>query len=187
MRIIEQSGARLVQLGDTKQTEAIEAGKPFAQLQQNGMQTARIKEIQRQKNQELKIAVQHAADGNPGKSLEHVNHVEELREPGQRHQAIVRDYMSLTPQERKEVLIVAGTNKDRKQINAMTRESLGLVGNGKELPTLNRVDTTQAERRYAPSYKKGMIVQPEKDYIRLACPEGSCTPLTRPCPEMCWW
>ncbi|QFG27718.1 conjugative relaxase (plasmid) [Pseudomonas umsongensis] len=172
MRIIEQSGARLVQLGDTKQTEAIEAGKPFAQLQQNGMQTARIKEIQRQKNQELKIAVQHAADGNPGKSLEHVNHVEELREPGQRHQAIVRDYMSLTPQERKEVLIVAGTNKDRKQINAMTRESLGLVGNGKELPTLNRVDTTQAERRYAPSYKKGMIVQPEKDYIRAGLSRG---------------
>lgn len=172
MRIIEQSGARLVQLGDTKQTEAIEAGKPFAQLQQNGMQTARIKEIQRQKNQELKIAVQHAADGNPGKSLEHVNHVEEFREPGQRHQAIVRDYMSLTPEERKEVLIVAGTNKDRKQINAMTRESLGLVGNGKELPTLNRVDTTQAERRYAPSYKKGMIVQPEKDYIRAGLSRG---------------
>lgn len=172
LRTIEQSGARLVMLGDTKQTEAIEAGKPFAQLQQHGMQTARIKEIQRQKNQELKIAVQHAADGNPGKSLEHVNHVEEFREPSQRHQAIVRDYMSLTPQERKEVLIVAGTNKDRKQINAMTRESLGLVGNGKELPTLNRVDTTQAERRYAPSYKKGMIVQPEKDYIRAGLSRG---------------
>ena len=44
MREIEQSGARLIQLGDTKQTEAIEAGKPFAQLQQNGMQTARIKD-----------------------------------------------------------------------------------------------------------------------------------------------
>lgn len=89
MRIIEQSGARLVQLGDTKQTEAIEAGKPFAQLQQNGMETARIKEIQRQKNQELKIAVQHAAEGNPGKSLAHVNHVEEFRDPALRHEAIV--------------------------------------------------------------------------------------------------
>lgn len=53
------------------------------------------------------------------------------------------------------MLIVAGTNKDRKQINTMTREALGLVGKGLELPTLNRVDTTQAERRYAPSYKKG--------------------------------
>ncbi|MBD4916659.1 AAA family ATPase, partial [Xanthomonas citri pv. citri] len=53
MRIVEKSGARMVLLGDTKQTEAIEAGKPFAQLQQDGMQTARISEIQRQKDHEL--------------------------------------------------------------------------------------------------------------------------------------
>lgn len=32
MRIVEKAGARMVLLGDTKQTEAIEAGKPFAQL-----------------------------------------------------------------------------------------------------------------------------------------------------------
>ncbi|EFF45612.1 TraI protein [Xanthomonas citri pv. aurantifolii str. ICPB 11122] len=38
MRVVEKAGARMVLLGDTKQTEAIEAGKPFAQLQQEGMQ-----------------------------------------------------------------------------------------------------------------------------------------------------
>ncbi|WP_162269080.1 AAA family ATPase [Xanthomonas citri] len=54
MRVVEKAGARMVLLGDTKQTEAIEAGKPFAQLQQDGMQTARISEIQRQKDHELK-------------------------------------------------------------------------------------------------------------------------------------
>jgi len=182
MREIEQSGARLIQLGDTKQTEAIEAGKPFAQLQQNGMQTAHIKEIQRQKDPELKLAVQHAAEGHPTKSLDHLKHVEELRTASERHQAIVRDYMSLTPDQRKEVLIVAGTNKDRKEINQMARQSLGLLGQGKEFETLNRVDSTDAERRYAPSYKQGMIIQPEKDYKRSGLARGELYVVDQPLP-----
>ncbi|CAH0273998.1 MobF family relaxase [Pseudomonas carnis] len=172
MRLVEKSGARLVQLGDTKQTEAIEAGKPFAQLQQNGMQTARIKEIQRQKDPELKLAVEHAADGNTPKSLQHIKHIEELRNPSDRHQAIVNDYMQLTPQERREVLIVAGTNKDRKEINTLARKALGLEGRGSKFDTLNRVDMTQAERRYAPTYQQGMVIQPEKDYKKAGLVRG---------------
>ncbi|KLB38043.1 AAA family ATPase, partial [Xanthomonas euvesicatoria] len=81
---------------DTKQTEAIEAGKPFAQLQQDGMQTARISEIQRQKDHELKTAVEHAAEGRVTPSLAHIKHVEELKEPIERHRAIVNDYIQLT-------------------------------------------------------------------------------------------
>lgn len=172
MRLVEKSGARLVQLGDTKQTEAIEAGKPFAQLQQNGMQTARIKEIQRQKDPELKRAVEHAADGNTPLSLQHIKHIEELRNPSERHQAIVNDYVRLTDQERKEVLIVAGTNKDRKEINTLARRALGLEGTGAKFDTLNRVDMTQAERRYAPTYRAGMLIQPEKDYKKAGLMRG---------------
>lgn len=172
MREVEQTGARLIQLGDTKQTEAIEAGKPFAQLQHNGMETARIKEIQRQKDPELKRAVQYAADGKPAQALQHLQHVEELRQASDRHQAIVRDYIALTPEQRKEVLIVAGTNKDRKEINQMARKALGLSGKGKEFETLNRVDSTEAERRYAPSYKQGMVIQPEKDYKAAGLTRG---------------
>lgn len=172
MRIVEQSGARLVQLGDTKQTEAIEAGKPFAQLQQAGMQTARIKEIQRQKDQELKRAVEYAAEGNTVKSVKHIAHVEEVRDAYQRHSSIINDYMAIPAQERDEALIVAGTNKDRKQINELARTALGLTGQGKQFTTLNRVDMTQAERRYAPSYGVGMVIQPEKDYVKAGLVRG---------------
>ncbi|MDY7536422.1 MobF family relaxase [Pseudomonas sp. Bout1] len=172
MRLVEKSGARLVQLGDTKQTEAIEAGKPFAQLQQAGMQTARIKEIQRQKDPELKRAVEYAADGNTVKSVQHIAHVEELRSAEARHKAIVTDYMKLTPPERVGALIVAGTNKDRKQINGMARKALGFEGHGHKYATLNRVDMTQAERRYAPSFQPGMIIQPEKDYEKAGLVRG---------------
>ncbi|WAW97639.1 conjugative relaxase (plasmid) [Xanthomonas citri pv. malvacearum] len=172
MRIVEKSGARMVLLGDTKQTEAIEAGKPFAQLQQDGMQTARISEIQRQKDHELKTAVEQAVEGRVTQSLAHIKHVEELKEPTERHRAIVNDYIQLTEPERRETLIVAGTNEARREINRMVRESLDLTGKGREFETLTRVDLTQAQRRFAPSYQPGMVIQPEKDYQKAGLTRG---------------
>ncbi|MGV7185052.1 MobF family relaxase [Xanthomonas axonopodis] len=172
MRIVEKAGARMVLLGDTKQTEAIEAGKPFAQLQQDGMQTARISEIQRQKDHELKTAVEQAAEGRVTQSLAHIKHVEELKEPTERHRAIVNDYIQLTEPERRETLIVAGTNEARREINRMVRESLDLTGKGREFETLTRVDLTQAQRRFAPSYQPGMVIQPEKDYQKAGLTRG---------------
>ncbi|XUP35011.1 MobF family relaxase [Xanthomonas axonopodis pv. vasculorum] len=172
MRIVEKAGARMILLGDTKQTEAIEAGKPFAQLQQDGMQTARISEIQRQKDHELKTAVEHAAEGRVTPSLAHIKYVEELKEPIERHRAIVNDYIQLTEPERRETLIVAGTNEARREINRMVRESLDLTGKGREFETLTRVDMTQAQRRFAPSYQPGMVIQPEKDYQKARLTRG---------------
>jgi conjugative relaxase-like TrwC/TraI family protein len=172
MRIVEKADARMVLLGDTKQTEAIEAGKPFAQLQQDGMQTARISDIQRQKDAELKAAVAHAAEGRVSQSLAHVRHVEELADPKARYQAIVSDYMKLPEQERRGTLIVAGTNEARRAINSLVRVALTLTGKGREFETLTRVDMTQAQRRFAPSYKPGMTVQPEKDYSKAGLMRG---------------
>lgn len=172
MRVVEKAGARMVLLGDTKQTEAIEAGKPFAQLQQEGMQTARISEIQRQKDHELKTAVEHAAEGRVTPSLAHIKYVEELKEPIERHRAIVNDYIQLTEPERRETLIVAGTNEARREINRMVRESLDLTGKGREFETLTRVDMTQAQRRFAPSYQPGMVIQPEKDDQKAGLTRG---------------
>ncbi|MFV8671537.1 MobF family relaxase [Ralstonia pseudosolanacearum] len=172
MRTVEKAGARMVMIGDTKQTEAIEAGKPFAQLQHDGMQTARISEIQRQKDHELKTAVEHAAEGRVTQSLAHLKHVEELKEPTERHRAIVNDYIGLTEADRRDTLIVAGTNEARREINRMVRESLELAGNGREFETLTRVDMTQAQRRFAPSYQPGMVIQPEKDYQKAGLTRG---------------
>ena len=172
MRVVEKANARMVLLGDTKQTEAIEAGKPFAQLQHDGMQTVRISEIQRQKDQELKTAVEHAAEGRVTDSLAHIKHIEELHEPTERHRTIVDEYMNLTEDERRETLIIAGTNKARREINGMLRESLKLTGKGREFETLTRVDMTQAQRRFAPSYQRGMVIQPERDYQKSSLTRG---------------
>src|SRR6202011_574355 len=45
-------------IGDTRQHQGVEAGRPFEQLQQAGMCTARLDEIVRQKDPALKSVVE---------------------------------------------------------------------------------------------------------------------------------
>ena len=49
---------RVVLVGDEKQLDAVDAGKPFAQLQRAGMRTAVMDEIMRQRDPALKEAVE---------------------------------------------------------------------------------------------------------------------------------
>ena len=172
MRVVEKAGARMVMLGDTKQTEAIEAGKPFAQLQEHGMHTARITEVQRQQNAELRLSVELAAQGKVVESLQHVGPVEAVADATRRHASIVGHYMLLAPEERDRAIIVAGTNGARREINTMVRQAMDLAGRGSEFDTLLRVDMTQAQRRYAPSYSPGTVIQPEMDYLKVGLQRG---------------
>lgn len=164
LAVAQQAGARVVLLGDTAQTYAIEAGKSFYQLQRAGMETARMTEIQRQRDPILRAAVELAAAGEPEKSLRLVSQVREIRDDSERRQAIADAYVSLSPAERDETLIVSGTNEARREINALVRQGLSLEGKGREYDLLVRRDTTQAERREAKYYRIGDMIQPERGY-----------------------
>lgn len=164
MKIIEAAGARAVFLGDTAQTKAIEAGKPFEQLLDAGMQSTEIRTIQRQKDPELLKAVELAAIGKAADSLAHVTHVREVKDSGDRYSQIVQTYASLTPAERAETLVITGTNHSRKAINEGIQSALGFKGTGMEYTLLDRLDTTQAERRHSKYYEQGAIIIPERDY-----------------------
>ena len=61
---------RVVLVGDEKQLDAVDAGKPFAQLQAAGMRTAVMDEILRQKDAGLKEAVRASLAGEIGKAFE---------------------------------------------------------------------------------------------------------------------
>ena len=54
---------RVLLVGDRRQHEAVEAGRPFAQLQDAGMVTVKLDEIVRQKDPELKQVVEQLARG----------------------------------------------------------------------------------------------------------------------------
>jgi ATP-dependent exoDNAse (exonuclease V) alpha subunit len=54
---------RVLLVGDTRQHEAVEAGRPYKQLQEAGMQTAKLDQILRQKDPMLKETVEQLARG----------------------------------------------------------------------------------------------------------------------------
>ena len=172
LKLAEKNNSKVILIGDTKQTKAIEAGKPFAQLQNSGMLTAKMNEIRRQNNQELKKAVEYASEKNTGKSLEHISHIKQIKNEQKRYKSIANDYVKLDSQDRDKTLIVAGTNKARREINEMVRDGLGVKGNGLTFDCLVRRDTTQEERLYSKNYRIGDVIQPEKDYEKIGLERG---------------
>ena len=85
---------RVLLVGDRRQHEAIEAGRPFAQLQDAGMKTVKLDEIVRQKNPELKQVVEHLARGEVREAvqgLERQGRVHEIAERENRITAIAKE------------------------------------------------------------------------------------------------
>ncbi|MGE8655846.1 MAG: ATP-dependent DNA helicase [Achromobacter sp.] len=168
MKMAEADGARVVMLGDTGQTKAIEAGRPFHQLQVEGMETALMGDIVRQKSPELKAAVELAASGRASASLgilsQKLQAVHTVNDDDLRYDAIASRYAGMSAKDRRETLIVTGTNRSRNALNEATHQALGLGGRGFDFDLLTRRDTTQAERRVAHYYIADDIIQPERDY-----------------------
>ncbi|WP_241485650.1 AAA family ATPase, partial [Xanthomonas euvesicatoria] len=142
MKTVEAHGARAVFLGDTTQTKAIEAGKPFYQLQKAGMETAHLVEIRRQKDPQLLEAVKLAAEGQSAKSVAQIRQVLKEPEAAARYAAMVKHYAELPKHDRDQTLIITGTNQSRKALNDGVRHALGLQGQGQHYQLLNRLDTT---------------------------------------------
>jgi len=64
---------RVLLVGDRRQHEAVEAGRPFAQLQDAGMKTVKLEEIVRQKDPELKQVVEQLAQGEVQEAIQNLD------------------------------------------------------------------------------------------------------------------
>ena len=169
----EVAGARVVLVGDVQQLKAVQAGKPFAQLQEAGIARVEMGEIQRQRDAELRRAVDLAAQGEAGRSLAVLSrHVVEIEGHRERHLAIAKDYALLPASERERTLIVAGTHAARAAINEHVRAELGLAGRGMVVATLERRDLTEAQARSSLAYQVGDVVQAQKGYPSLGLKRG---------------
>ena len=60
---------RVLVIGDTRQHQGVDAGRPFQQMQEAGMQTSQLDRIMRQKDPELLKAVQHLASNETEKGI----------------------------------------------------------------------------------------------------------------------
>lgn len=168
-----EARCRVVLVGDTAQLQAVEAGKPFSQLQAAGMHTSLVSEIQRQKNATLKRAVELSVDGHVGMAVELLEKdVLQISDANGRFERIADDYAALTVDEREQTLVVAGTRRARSEINHRIRDRLGFAGAGQSLVLIDRKDYTESQQRSILAYEPGDIVIAEADYKSLGLRRG---------------
>jgi len=154
---------RVLLIGDTRQHQGVEAGRPFEQLQQAGMRTAKLDEIVRQKDPALKSAVEMLAKGQVSAALGSLQQQGRVREiPGteERIRAIARSYVE-SPEK---TLIVSPDNASRRELNVAVRQEL--KANGTLAPEdhtfrvlVQRQDMTGAERSWASHFEVNDVIR----------------------------
>lgn len=154
---------RVLLVGDVRQHQAVEAGAPYQQLQEAGIQVARLDEIVRQKDPALKEVVEQLSRGQVREAIEKLDHqgrVHEIAGRDERFKEIANAYAK-SPEG---TLVVSPDNQSRMEINqAIHREmqARGQVDHSeKSLKVLvARQEVTGADRQWAEQYQSGDIVR----------------------------
>ena len=173
---------RVLLVGDTRQHEAVEAGRPFAQLQEAGMRTVRLEEIVRQKDPELKQAVEQLARGQIGAafdSLDRQGRVHEVKGYEERITAMAREYAT-SPES---TLVVSPDNLSRTEINQRIHAELqarGIVSKEEHsVQTLvPRQEMTGADRSWAQQYQIDDILRYSRSSRETGIAKGEYTRVT---------
>ncbi len=167
---------KLVLVGDSKQLDAVDAGKPFAQLQAAGMKTAVMDEIMRQRDPDLKAAVEASLAGEIGKAFEKLgSNVAEVN-PDNIAGAVAARWLELSAEERERTGVMAPSHELREGINAHIRERLAHEGRiaGPILQTQRLVSKgyTNAEKALVSNYAPGDVMAFHRPYRRLGVEKG---------------
>ena len=167
---------RVVLVGDEKQLDAVDAGKPFAQLQAAGMKTAVMDQIMRQRDPALKEAVEASLAGDIARAFEKLgDNVAEVN-PDNLAGAAAARWLALAPEARERTGLMAPSHALREGINGIVRERLtrdGVVhGPAMETERLVSRGYTNAEKALARNYMAGDVVGFHRPYKRLGVEKG---------------
>jgi conjugative relaxase-like TrwC/TraI family protein len=154
---------RVLLVGDRRQHETVEAGRPFAQLQDAGMRTVKLEEIVRQKDPELKQVVEQLARAEVREAVQNMDRqgrVHEIQGRDERIAAIAKEYAK-SPEN---TLLISPDNRSRMEINERVHAELqrrGLVSSEEHcIRTLvPRQDLTGADRTWAERYEVGDVLR----------------------------
>lgn len=154
---------RVLFVGDSRQHQGVEAGRPFQQLQEAGLRTAHLDEIVRQKDPALKQAVQDLANGEVRQAVENLRRqgrVHAITDRQERFRAIAKVY----GEGPRQTLVVSPDNQSRQEINQRIHSELQTQGKVKPqehtlTALLPRQEMTGADRQWAARYETGDIVR----------------------------
>ena len=167
---------RVVLVGDARQLDAVDAGKPFAQLQAAGMKTAVMDEILRQRDPALKQAVEASLRGEIARAFGKLgDNVAEVK-PDNIAGAVAARWLRLDADARGNTGVMAPSHELRQQINGHIRERLAREGriHGPAMAS-ERLDSkgyTNAEKALAGNYNAGDVVAFHRPYRRIGIEKG---------------
>jgi ATP-dependent exoDNAse (exonuclease V) alpha subunit len=153
---------KVLLIGDTRQHQGVDAGKPFEQLQEAGMKTARLDQIMRQKDAALLRAVEHLSNNETAigvEMLQQQGRITQIEDPQERIASIAKSYAAYP----ENTLIVSPDNASRRAINQAVRQELQTLGivdaKGHAMRVLApRNDMTGADREWASRYEAGDVL-----------------------------
>jgi conjugative relaxase-like TrwC/TraI family protein len=191
-RAANELNAKMLLVGDRLQLQSVEAGKPFQLLQDEGMTTVEMTEIQRQKNEELRQAVsiltgsrsrengeiseRYSLESN-GAAFDELRKQGRIKEFG-KDSFLEESAAAIAKRFARDESIVAMTpyNDDRTRLNSMVREHLrveGLLGENEAGHTiLVSRGLTRAQIKSFQSYRVDDMVRIGKSYRSIALEKG---------------
>jgi len=174
---------RVLLVGDTHQHEAVDAGRPFLQMQDAGMRTAHLDQIVRQRDPELKQVVESLATGNTDDAVKRLieqQRIHEIPDTDQRLKTVAGEYLK----DPDTSLVVSPDNQSRFEINRHIHESLqaqGRIGSQDHTLTIlvNRHELTGADREWADRYDPGDMIRYARGSSRVGIKEGEYATVVR--------
>jgi ATP-dependent exoDNAse (exonuclease V) alpha subunit len=168
---------RVLLIGDTRQHQGVDAGKPFEQMQEAGMRTSQLDQIVRQKDPELLRAVEHLSRNETStgiRLLQQQERISEIPDRQQRIEAIAKDYVARP----ENTLIVSPDNASRRDINDAVRAELQKSGalSKENHPTTvltQRSELTSADRNWAALYQPADVLYYTRGSKELGIDRGT--------------
>ena len=178
--LADKHDARIILVGDVKQLGSVEAGAAFAQLQDAGMETAKLGEIVRQTNAATKEAVLASIEGDARKALSALDRgggqIIESADRAERFAAIAERYAGLDKASRARTLVIEPSREGRDALTANIRDALSrsgaFTGPAVRMQSLANKGLTRAEARDPMSYDEGDVVRFTRDYADKGVARG---------------
>jgi conjugative relaxase-like TrwC/TraI family protein len=154
---------RVLLVGDVRQHQAVEAGRPYQQLQEASISTIRLDTVVRQQDPSLKQVVEELSRGEVPAAIHH------LDQQGRVHQIVNRDERLATiareyAKDPDGTLVVSPDNRARQEINQIIHQLMQVDGRidrdeHRTRVLVPRSEMTGADRQWAQRYEPGDIVR----------------------------
>ena len=171
LEISRATGARLLFLGDEKQTGAIEQGKPFWLMRKLGLPTVELTQAVRQETKSIKAAVTAARGGTFAEALARLDSVSTIDDNEKMAEQVVNAWIRLKSETRAGTNILVLDNATRLIINNKIREALKdegrLAADDSRLSILAPAGLTDIEKHMARFYGAGQVVRFDRDIAGL--------------------